>query len=110
MKFKTTQKAIKEHYNIIIAVPYCELQFLLKYQTPIAYTVQREGWAADIYDVDGICITEGYAPFGNIEPDYDTIRKYENSARQIYYKMPIEEGKTRLDALLQNFVNYVTRS
>ena len=50
MKFKTTQKAIKANYTNIICVGYCDLQHLLTYKTPIAYTVRREGWGADIYE------------------------------------------------------------
>ena len=55
MKFKTTQKAIKANYNTIICVPYCGLQNLLNYESPVAYTERREGWAADIYDMGGGC-------------------------------------------------------
>ena len=66
MKFKTTQKEIKANYNTIICVPYCGLQNLLNYESPVAYTVRREGWAADIYDMGGgVAIVTGYAPFGN---------------------------------------------
>ena len=61
MKFKTTQKAIKANYNTIICVPYCGLQNLLNYESPVAYTERREGWAADIYDM-GYC---GYNPRTN---------------------------------------------
>ena len=53
MKFKTTQKEIRANYNKIICVPYCGLQNLLNYEIPVAYTVRREGWAADIYDMGG---------------------------------------------------------
>lgn len=53
MKFKTTQKEIRANYNKIICVPYCGLQTLLSYESPVAYTVRREGWAADIYDMGG---------------------------------------------------------
>lgn len=69
MKFKTTQKEIRANYNKIICVPYCGLQILLNYESPVAYTVRREGWAADIYDMGGgIAIVTGYAPFGAIRP------------------------------------------
>lgn len=51
MKFKTTQREIKENYKTVISVPYCGLQNLLNYKSPVAYTVRREGWAADIYDM-----------------------------------------------------------
>ena len=35
MKFKTTQKEIRANYNKIICVPYCGLQNLLNYESPV---------------------------------------------------------------------------
>lgn len=46
MKFKTTQKEIRSNYPTVISVPYCGLQNLLNYESPVAYTVRREGWGA----------------------------------------------------------------
>lgn len=37
MKFKTTQKEIRANFNKIICVPYCGLQTLLSYESPVAY-------------------------------------------------------------------------
>lgn len=83
MKFKTTQKAIWANYNKIICVPYCGLQNLLNYESPVAYTVRREGWAADIYDMGGgVAIVTGYAPFGNIRPSYELRERYETDAEK----------------------------
>ena len=42
MKFKTTQKAIRANYPTVISVPYCGLQNLLNYESPVAYTVRRD--------------------------------------------------------------------
>lgn len=83
MKFKTTQKAIRVNYNKIICVPYCELQNLLNYESPVAYTVRRDGWAADIYDMGGgVAIATGYAPFGNIRPIYEQVKAVEEQAKK----------------------------
>lgn len=41
MKFETTQKVIKENYSKIISVGYCDLQYLLKFKDPIAYTKRK---------------------------------------------------------------------
>lgn len=69
MKFKTTQKEIRANYNKIICVPFCGLQNLLNYEIPVAYTVRREGWAADIYDMGGgVAIVTGYAPIRKYSP------------------------------------------
>lgn len=86
MKFKTTTKRIKENYsqNYILSIGYCDLQFLLKYESPRAYTSGVYGWNYDLYEIDGIAICTGY----NGQPkgknfDYDLVRKYDNKARKI---------------------------
>lgn len=38
MKFKTTQKQIKNNFGKIFAVGYCDLCNLLQFEKPIAYT------------------------------------------------------------------------
>ena len=86
MKFKTTQKAIRANYPTVISVPYCGLQNLLNYESPVGYTVRREGWGADIYDMGGgVAIATGYSPFGNIRPSYELRERYETQAEKIRY-------------------------
>lgn len=112
MKFKTTQKAIKANYNTIICVPYCKLQNLLNYESPVAYTVRREGWAADIYDMGGgVAIVTGYAPFGNIRPFYELRERYETDAEKIRYNYSLawEEQREQLKQLAKAFIEEVTR-
>ena len=112
MKFRTTQKAIRANYNKIICVPYCGLQNLLNYENPVAYTVRREGWAADIYDMGGgVAIVTGYAPFGNVRPDYDICHKYENQAEKIRYNYSLAwtEQREQLRQLARAFIAEVTR-
>ena len=108
MKFKTTQKAIKANYNTIIRVPYCGLQNLLICESPIAYTVCREGWAADIYDMgNGIAIVTGYAPFGNVCPSYELRKRYEKQAEQIRYISSYDEKQNALRELQRAFIEEV---
>lgn len=114
MKFKTTQKAIKAGYHTIICVPYCGLQNLLNYESPIAYTAGGEGWKADIYDIGGgVAIATGYAPFGNVRPSYEVRQKYEKQAetiREMYiYSTEYQAAKRRLRELLNKFVEEVTQ-
>lgn len=107
MKFKTTQKAIKANYNTIICVPYCGLQNLLNYESPIAYTERREGWAADIYDMGGgVAIVTGYAPFGSVRPSYELRQKYENAAKKVRYDYSLkwEEQRKQLKTLQREFI------
>lgn len=113
MKFRTTQRAIKEGYTNIISVGYCNLQFLLNHECPVAYTTRREGWGADIYEITpNTCIVTGYAPFGNIEPNYDIQRKYDDMARAIVYRnyyVPLDEEKKELNALINEFIKEVCK-
>lgn len=110
MKFRATQKAIKESYSKIIGVGYCDLQSLLNFKSPIAYICGVYGWNADIYDIDGVAIVTGYRPFGNIKPDYDTCLKYNRKAEELRYKsIDMEELKKKLDELITEFIEEVTR-
>ena len=110
MKFKTTQKEIWANYNKIICVPYCGLQNLLNYESPVAYTVRREGWAADIYDMGGgVAIVTGYAPFGNVRPSYELRERYETQAEKIRYdySLSYEQQRERLKSLARDFIKGV---
>ena len=110
MKFKTTQKAIRANYNKIICVPYCGLQTLLNYESPVAYTVRREGWAADIYDMGGgVAIVTGYAPFGNIRSSYELRERYEKQAEKIRYdyNLSYEQQRESLKSLARDFIKEV---
>ena len=107
MKFKTTQKEIRANYNKIICVPYCGLQTLLNYESPVAYTVRREGWAADIYDMGGgVAIVTGYAPFGNIRLSYELRERYETQAEKIRYdySLSYEQQRESLKGLARDFI------
>lgn len=87
----------------------------MNYETPIAYTVRREGWAADIYDIGGgVAIVTGYAPFGNVRPSYEVRQKYEKEAETIleaYYRNATnyKHIENRLKELLQQFVEEITQ-
>lgn len=112
MKFKATQKEIKANFNTIMYVPYCELANLLSYESPVAYTVRREGWAADIYDMGGgVAIVTGYAPFGNVRPSYELRKRYETQAKKIRYNYSLswKEQREQLEQLTRAFIEEVTR-
>lgn len=105
MKFKTTQKEIRANYNKIICVPYCKLQNLLNYESPVAYTVRREGWAADIYDMGaGVAVVTGYAPFGNVRPSYELRERYEKQAEKIRYEYSYDQQRESLKSLARDFI------
>lgn len=108
MKFKTTQKAIKEGYNKILCIGYCDLQYLLYYKNPVAYTSGVYGWNADVYDIGGgIAICTGYRPIGNIRPNHNLQKEYDEKAEKIvlsWNEYEHDEILKILDDLLNEFI------
>ena len=111
MKFKTTRKEITQNYKYVICVGYCKMDYLLTNQQPIAYNAGVNGWNYDLYDINGVAIVTGYRPWGNIRPDYETIKKYEDKACEIAcnswgsYQNMIDQ----IDQLLNQFITEVTK-
>lgn len=110
MKFKSIKKDIMANYPKVIKIGYCDLQFLLKYESPIAYTAGVYGWNADIYDFGGVAIVTGYRPFGNIYPDWEIVQKYKEEARKICYNYSYEEGHIVLQELQKKFIEEVLKN
>jgi len=112
MKYKTTKSAVLNGYSKTVKIGYCNLQTLLAYENPVAYTARREGWGADIYDVDGVAIITGYAPFGKFDPGRDLCKKYESKAEKIRYDytIPYDKQRKKLRKLLERFIEEVTEN
>jgi hypothetical protein len=112
MKFKATKKQMRDSYNTIISIGYCDAQYLLQYENEIAYSTRAEGWACDYYDIDGVLISTGYSPLSekNARRDYETVRKYDKQAMDIVcnYNLSYEEQKTQVKSLLDEFIEEVT--
>ena len=121
MKYATTKKAILSNYPNVIKVGYCSLQALLKFRSPDAYTASKTyGWRADIYEITpNTVIVTGYAPFGNIVPDYEIVKKYEEKAQKLCEKrwadanagIPYDEALANnqrdLNTLLHEFIQEI---
>ena len=109
MKFQTTRKAITARFSKIISVPYCDLQHLLAREEAIAYTHGVYGWNANIYVFDNVAIVTGYRPFGNIDPDYQITRLFDNQAREIVNDWNFEGDKHRvLRDLILDYIAAIT--
>ena len=104
MKLKASKKSIKENFNIIYSVGYCNLQYLLNYFTPFAYSVGVYGWSCDYYQFNNICISTGYSPIGK-ELNYETIRKYNKLAKNL--EGDFEDRKKLAVALINEFLREV---
>ena len=112
MKFKTTAKAVKEKYADVIKIGYCDLQHLLSCESASAYTCGVYGWNADIYTFNGVAICTGHRPFGNISPDHDIVRKYDDIARKITldHERPWAQRREQLAELIKAFIGEVANN
>lgn len=113
MKFKTTKLFMKDNYNYIISMNYCNAQSLLSRIEPIAYSTRVEGWACDYYEIDLVLISTGYAPIAarNTHSTYDIVRRYDDQAQTIAtdIKLNYNEQTAQIDALLHQYIEEVTQ-
>ena len=85
MKYCMTKKRVRELGFPIYKVGYDEIQHLLKYEEPFAYSQGVGGWSCDYYITtisDAVIISTGYNPIGK-KIDYELCRKYDEKAREI---------------------------
>ena len=61
MKLKASMRDMKNSNNIVLGVGYCCMQRTLAYEAPIAYAANVNGWACDLYKLNGrYSIATGY--------------------------------------------------
>lgn len=106
MKVKAKESDLKNSYNKIISIGYCEAQFLLRYVDPYYYTCGVYGWKSDNYVLNGVLISTGYAPVNGLR-NYDLVKKYEAKAEKVQFneKLNWEEKKKKTNKLLEKLVN-----
>lgn len=103
MKYKTTRKAVVNGSVNVRSAGYCDLSYLLRNHSPIAYTCGVYGWNFDVFEVYGVTICTGYRNMPGKR--LDGVTEYEQKAREIWgnYSMPYEEQKEKTEILLQEF-------
>ena len=68
---------------------------------------RRECWAADIYDMGGgVAIVTGYAPYRNIRPSHELLKRYEAqaAATRYNYRLSWTEQREQLNQLAKEFI------
>lgn len=106
MKLKTTKKQIRENFNTILSIGYCDAQYLLSSKTPFAYSSGLYGWSCDYYQIGNICICTGYSPIGT-PVDYALLNELERKAKQIKkgYNLSSSDREKQLDELLKQLID-----
>lgn len=108
MKLKTTNKQIRNNFNTIISIGYCDLQVLLSYKKPFAYNAGTYGWNCDFYEVDNVCLSTGYRPIGK-SVNYEIIRRYEKQAEVIRSTINYKEEEVLLNSLLHEMITEIKK-
>lgn len=105
-KIKTTNKEIRKSLPWVVCAGYCDLQFLLNYECPIAYTSGVYGWNYDVYKLPGgLLLATGYR--GTPGKRAALIPEYEKTAEYAYYNRGIayDERREALRNLLVEFAS-----
>ena len=83
MKIRKTHKEIKSYSGDILAIGYCDAQFLLSNHRPLYYTAGIYGWNYDVYCICGdTYICTGYRNMPGRKPR--NLREYERKAEEIW--------------------------
>lgn len=104
MKLKATKKEILNGYNKVLRIGYCDLQHLLNYESPFAYSAGVYGWNCDYYNIDGTIISTGYSPIGQ-DVDYNLIKEYNKKALEVRHNgQNYKDIDKKLKKLLKQFI------
>ena len=106
MKLKTTKNQVKNNFNTILSIGYCDIQYLTYYKRPFAYSSGVYGWSCDYYEIENVCLSTGYSPIGQ-NVDYKLLRKYEAKAQKISldYNLDYKIRQRKVNKLLIEFIN-----
>ena len=106
MKSQITKTAVKNNFNSILSLGYCDVQYLTYFQRPFGYSCGVNGWSCDYYDIDGVCLSTGYSPIG-ANVDYQLMIKFEKKAQKIVldYNIKYDLKAKKVNKLLNEFIN-----
>ena len=110
MYIKCTSKDLKNNY-LVLQVGYCEMYYLLYFESPVFYNAGSYGWNYDGYIITycrgrrTVAISTGYRPIGR-QVDYNILQRYEQEAKSIieHRNMSTEEKRARISDLLNNCI------
>jgi len=121
-KIKSTKREVREASYRVLSVGYCEAQYLLRAEEPVAYCGGYYGWSCDNYDLTkygyDLTLSTGYSPISDknisknvINEKYNIIKKYENKARKINNSSSDWQTiKKKLAKNLEKFVDEIVNS
>ena len=110
MKLQTTKTNIKKNFVTVLTVGYCELEYLLNYCSPFAYSAGSYGWNCNFYQPStkygGVCIATGYNTerMGGKRVSYELVKEYEQKACEVVNNHSQINKREALNALIDEFI------
>ena len=103
-KVEVTRKWIASNYTCC-GVGYCELQYLLWFQSKKFYTAGVYGWNFDAYTFGDFCVTTGYRNMIH-HVKAENVKEYDSKAREIIKDsiLSYEEQQSKVNELLKQFL------
>lgn len=104
-KYKVTIKDVRENSRNLWSAGFCELQFLLRGNEPIAYTAGASGWNFDVYRVNGFTICTGYSRMPGRRINADFAKQYDKRAERIWnnHALDYDQQNEQVEKLLKEF-------
>ena len=112
MKVKVTKKSIKDNYNIILGIDYCNAQYLLHFESPKFYSCGVYGWACDYYEIGSdFIISTGFNYIDNTNNNYyELVKEYEKKAEKILHNnLDYKTQKSKVTKLLMELCEKVAK-
>lgn len=109
-KANVTRKWLAQNYECY-GTGYCDLQYLLRYQSKDFYTCGVYGWNFDAYTFGGgYCITTGYrGMIHHVKRNFALDREYDDKARAIQNDRTLswEVQRDKTTALLLEYLQKI---
>lgn len=109
-KLQATRKDIKESYNNIFNVGYCNMYYLLTGVEPRYYNSGVYGWNWDAYEITpNICIITGYRNTLGVNVATKDLVSYEDKAKKICqnYDLKYDEQCQKIKQLRDEFIEKI---
>ena len=106
MKLKASKSEIKNGFNTVLSIGYCDCQYLMYYKNPFAYSCGVYGWSCDYYQIGTKCISTGYSPIGT-KVNYKKLRDLEQKAQKIVHNLEMDHNQkvAEVDLLINELIN-----
>ena len=110
MKLQTTKSNIKNNFCTVLTVGYCEIEYLLNYCSPFAYSAGINGWMCNYYQPStrfgGVCIATGYNTdrLGGKRVNYELVKEYEQKACELLNDYAQTNKREALNVLIDEFI------